>query len=491
MKYKKIRNLTTLLLAGLAMIACSPEDYSGVDGNIPQISDYTPVVTVDQDNNIATFNIVDKNGNEPVGVYPIWEITTTTTTKTTVNGYKTPTIILAGDYTYTLKVGNRNGISAQSVDGTFTINTTRYDFSDFVSKLTDNSTKEWRIYSAQAGHMGCGESITNPANWWSAGAEDKSAEGIYDDRVTFTANADKLAEGTYTYSAGDDGLTFCNTGVTTLGITGSSADYSTPCVGVNGAQTTATYSLAYDSSLDMVTITLPAKTLFPYMASDAQMSGAYTLYVSDINTKTMTCVLALESICWQFIFVNGEDAETTFDVNQINWCETNDAENIGNAFNQTGTMNFWFADANWSQVDDPDFSYVDGVYTITTKTASAAEWQGQCSIPTTAVNVEAGEFYDFSCKIIASEAVDRITIKINKDPDDDPAGDVNTLFYKNNFSLKAGENTLRYAKITPTNTSTKESTSFDQAKFVLDIGGCAAGVTLKLSDIIIQKHNPK
>ena len=478
-----------VLVASLAMTACSPKEFNGAsqDG-APRLADYKPVVTVDQETNIATFCIATNDGQAPKGVYPIWTINADKTYKSTVSGYRTTAIALAGDYTYSLKVGNRNGISDASIEGVFTINTTRYDFSAAVSKLTNNDTKEWRVYSAKAGHLGCGESPEAPAGWWSAAAEEKASEGIYDDRITFTAGA-RLAEGIYKYSAGEDGLTFCNKGVTTLGVTGASEDYSASCVGVNGALSEVTYNLGYNVELDCVTITLPAKTLFPYMADDAQMNGSITYIVTELTNKTMTLVIELSGICWQIILVNGADeaVEEVFDPEMVNWCAVDAPENLGAGFNTKGEMAFYFADAGWVQIGDPDFSYANGVYTITTKDATAAEWQGQCTINEVPLNIEGGEYYDIACKVVANVAVDRFTVKVNKDPDVD--GDPNSLFYKGNVVLKKGENILRFAKVTGVNG--KDPVSFDQGKFVFDLGGSPADVTIQISDIIIQKHNPK
>ena len=46
-----------VLVAGFAMTSCSPEDFTGANGNIPQASDYTDnfKVTVDQTTNYANF----------------------------------------------------------------------------------------------------------------------------------------------------------------------------------------------------------------------------------------------------------------------------------------------------------------------------------------------------------------------------------------------------------------------------------------------------
>ncbi len=484
-----LKYMAGVLIASFAMTACSPEEFTGAsESGLPKLADYKPVVSVDQETNRATFSLETTDGQAPKGVYPIWTIEVSPAIKSTVNGYQTSRIVLAGDYTYSLKVGNKNGISDASIEGTFTINTTRFDFTDAVSKLTNNGTKEWRVYSAVAAHLGCGPSPEDPISWWSASPEEKADEGAYDDRITFTAGT-SLSAGTYMYSAGEDGLTFCNKGVTTLGVTGADEDYSTPAVGVNGALSEATYNLGYNAELECVTITLPAKTLFPYMASDAQMNESITYLVTDLKSKTMTCVIPLDGISWQVIFVNGDDEEIedVFDPEDVNWCAVDDPENLGAGFNTKGEMSFFFADAGWSPIGNPDFSFADGVYTVTTKDATAAEWQGQCTINGVPLNIEAEEYYDIACKVVANMSVERFTVKVNKDPDVE--GDPNTLFYKGNVVLSRGENILRFAKVTAMNGG--EPISFNQGKFVFDLGGSPAGVTIEISDIIVQKHNPK
>lgn len=210
---KILKYIGCALVSGLALAACSPDDFNGANGNLPLVSDYEAKVTVDQENNVATFEIVCTDGSVAEGVYPIWTINTGSETKSTVNGFKTNKVVVAGTYSYTFQVGNRNGISDGVKSGTFTINTTRYDFLPTIEKLTGGSSKEWRVYSATKGHLGCGEGHNNPAGWWSAGPEEKASEGMYDDRVIFT-KTDAASAGAYSYSAGEDGNTFLNAGVT-------------------------------------------------------------------------------------------------------------------------------------------------------------------------------------------------------------------------------------------------------------------------------------
>lgn len=169
---------------------------------------------------------------------------------------------------------------------------------------------------------------------------------------------------------------------------------------------------------------------------------------------------------------------------KVDWVAVDSPENLGAGFNTAGTMNFWWADGGWSQVADPGFSYADGVYTITAVENGGSEWQGQCSITGVALNIEEGQAYDVRVKIIASDELGRVTLKVNKDPD--VQNDPNTLCYKGDFKLEEGENFLEMVGVVAKNGS--DPISFDQAKFILDFGGAPAGFEAKVSNIIIQKH---
>lgn len=481
---KIFRMLGCASLMLMALAACSPEDYDSANqAGIPKIEDINIAVEVDQETNNVTFAI-----NNP-GCYPIWTIEGVSghpTTNGLVKNY-----VVAGTYSYSVQLANRNGVAEGSYSGTVTINETRYDFSDAIQKLTDGSSKEWRIYASKAGHMGCGESLTNPANWWAAAPNDKINDCIYDDRLTFTKSEDGGSV-KFSYSAGEDGYTFMNKGVTVFPGSDGNNDFNAPAVGNAGAITDGVASLGYDSGNDMVTFTLPAKALFPYLADDAQFNNATEYYITDINNKTITVVLNLPGISWQFILINGEDeaVEEEFDPARINWCAVDSPENLGAGFNTKGTMGFWWANAGWAQIGDPGFSFANGVYTINVTDNGGSEWQAQCSINEVPLKIEAEAYYDISCKITASQSIDRITIKVNKDPD--VQNDPNTLLYDGKVSLKKGENIIRFAKRMATDAEHDNGpTSFDQAKFILDLGGAPVGAELQLSDIIIQKHNPK
>ena len=180
---------------------------------------------------------------------------------------------------------------------------------------------------------------------------------------------------------------------------------------------------------------------------------------------------------------DGTVLPVTPDTPKVEWVDVNSPENLGAGFNTAGTMTFWWADPSWTQIDDPDFSYENGVYTITAINSTVAEWQAQCSITGVPLHIEKGQGYDVRVTIV-SNMDGRATVKVNKDPD--VTNDPNTLCYNGQFVLEDGENVLEFVNVVAKNGP--DEIEFDQGKFILDFGGCPVGFQAKVSNIIIQKH---
>ena len=180
---------------------------------------------------------------------------------------------------------------------------------------------------------------------------------------------------------------------------------------------------------------------------------------------------------------DGTVPPVTPDEPKVEWVDVNSPENLGAGFNTAGTMTFWWADPSWTQIDDPDFSYENGVYTITAINSTVAEWQAQCSITGVPLHIEKGQGYDVRVTIV-SNMDGRATVKVNKDPD--VTNDPNTLCYNGQFVLEDGENVLEFVNVVAKNGP--DEIEFDQGKFILDFGGCPVGFQAKVSNIIIQKH---
>ena len=193
-----------VLFAGLTMTACSPEEFEGADPNgIPTVSGVDYQIAVDQETNqmVASYT-------PAAGTYPIWILNGTQYSTLQEVGYNNPE---AGTYTVELRLGNRNGISQTGIKKEFTFNETKVDYSADFRRICN---KEWRFANQEVAHLACGPAGTAGTEWWSAAPNEKKAFGLYDDRITFTN--DNRKGGTFTYNAGEDGLTYVNYGATKL-----------------------------------------------------------------------------------------------------------------------------------------------------------------------------------------------------------------------------------------------------------------------------------
>jgi hypothetical protein len=448
-----IKYMAGALFAGLTMTACSPEKFDGPDqAGVPTSNGADFDISVDQSINQVTVSYNQK------GSYPIWSFDggKTYSTQPTVSKI----FALRGDYQVSMKIGNRNGISQGEVTKTFTMNQTQVDFDSYKSKFVG---KEWRIKYDEAGHMGCGPSGTDGLGWWSAAPGDKADWGVYDDRITFSN------DGAYTYNPGAGGTVYVNWGCSIYPEyninKASETDFTAPV-----DPQTSSYTLDADADGNVV-IKLAAKTLFPYIANDEQFNGG-EYRIESLSNKKMSLIIDNGNIAWHFILTSEEDKPAT---PSINWVAVDSPDNLGAGFNTVGTMEFWWADAGWGQIGNPEFSYADGVYTITATENGGAEWQAQNSIHHAQTNIVKDEYYNIRFKVNASAEVGRFTFKICDEGNDD-----NTLIYKNDLELAAGDNVIELKDI-------KSGGSFTEAKLFIDLGGITPGTTLKLSDIIVQK----
>ena len=156
----------------------------------------------------------------------------------------------------------------------------------------------------------------------------------------------------------------------------------------------------------------------------------------------------------------------------------NSADNIWKAIDDTQAfeMSFWWADAGWAQIGDPGFEANGRIYTITSNSATAAEWQAQNVFNTTSLGFSADDVFDFSCVVMAT-ADSRVTVKLCQIDDDD-----NQAFYKNDVQLKAGK--LQVIKFADCKFAKGAASP---VKLIYDFGGCEAGVDFVIANITIIK----
>ena len=392
-----------------AMGSCAQEDiFNPSQAGLPQASDYQIGISVDELNNVE-LNILDKNGNHAVGVYPIWYVNNSERPSTALT-YRS-LITTAGEYPVEMKVGNRNGVSEGSVNGTITIDRTIFDFSPYMRALTNGSSKEWAVDGTKAGNMGCGP-FEDPTGWWNGQPGDKEAEGVYANVLTFTDDG-KETSGNYTFDPGTAGTFYVNTGVQSLpgyqvNNPNDGADFRVPAEVVN-----TTFTLEPEGA--NLYLTLPANTPFPYVPSEAGFAAPKYRILS-FSKNEIVLAQDLDGISWQYIIAPKADAvndvTTTgfkYDFEHNLWKDAN-----------VWVASTWFADDNWGELpNQPDVTLTanKGIQFHTPATTGNTQWQGQLHVETN-IEVHSGITYDFSCNVDVPKA-GAVTVKVQKVGDDD------------------------------------------------------------------------
>lgn len=457
MKRYSFKYMALALLAGLAMTACSPEDYEGADENgLPTIEGLDCTVSVDQTTNEVSMSV----GQLPAGCYPVWFIDTNM--DGTPDFYSTLANLTKiystrGTYSAELHVANRNGFSRAGLRKQFQVDNDLLD-PTIITRLVG---KEWRIDHAQPAHMACGQPGTDGTNWWRAAAEEKADMGLYDDRITFTA------EGGYTYNPGEGGTVFVNTGSGLFNEfnTNNGSDYMAQ---VQTQQ--STYKVVMDGEQKF--LVLADKTLFPYLSTADQYEHP-RFRIEDLTSRKMVLVYDNGSIAWHFILTSTDDVVTTptfsgykYDSNCNMWKSMH------------YTNDFFYVNGNdWTTNPNP-IGFADngsGSYTITLPDASSQLWQAQVKFFTDMTS-NAATRYDFSLKIEASKDVKGATIKlVNHD-------DVNNYFFEDHVDL-AGRDEVVFYK------DNLKGIDMANVDLVLDFGGNPAGTTVRVSDVVFKEHD--
>lgn len=163
----------------------------------------------------------------------------------------------------------------------------------------------------------------------------------------------------------------------------------------------------------------------------------------------------------------------------VNWTDETSAENL---WSSVGAISrFWFADAGWAQIADPEYAYDADTrtHTLTLHDATAAQWQAQVVFENTGISTSADKSYDFRMVFNSDSDIPGVTVKLC-----DPTNEDNVYYFTDRIDLAAGEE-YEFIKA--------EMPGIDIAdvKMVLDFGGNPAGAVVKMSGIILQeRYNP-
>ncbi len=455
------------LMMGFA--SCSPDSFEVADPSaIPTLDGVDFDISVDQETNqmVATYT-------PRPGTYPIWIINGTSYSTLQEVGYQNPE---AGTYTIGLKLGNRNGFSQGTVTKTFTFNETKIDYTADFRRITG---KEWRFANKEVAHLACGPAGTAATEWWSAGPNEKEGTGMYDDRMTFTA--DNRKGGTFHYSPGEDGLTYVNKGTTKWG-TGADADFDASI----GEQTADWSFEVYDwedaegNVTKQTYIQLAPNTAFPYISKDSQYENP-KFRVEELTAKKLVLIYEApdRSIAWRFIFTNGEDEPDVPDpASVVDWDPASPSNlwlpvETGEAFEAVGC---WFANDGWAQIADPEWSHSDGEWFITMPDGiGGSQWQGQFHIDTK-LTASAAKKYNFYLVMEADNDCPQVTFKLTD------SGDDNYLFVERR-DVEADKPLVFKQE----NVMLAEGTDASVLRMFFDFGGTPAGTHVKISKIYLEE----
>jgi len=435
-----------------ALTACSPEKFDGPDqGGIPSVSNVDINMSVDQTVNQATFTVA----NMPAQTYAVWKVNGNVySTLNPMNWANSK----AGTYDVELRLGNRNGFSQSSITKTFTFENSQIDLTPYINRIS----RTWRINYAEQGHMGCGEPGTDGSNWWSAAPGDKADWGVYDDRLTFTAN------GGYTYDPGEGGTMYVNTGCSIFSQfnTNDGQDFM-----ANVSAQEATYS--FDVNGEKVILKLPANTQFPYISSDAQFANP-VFTVTKLTNSEMVLLYEGDGITWRFMLTSKEDtAPKAFKGYKFD----SDGNMLRNA---TWTISRYYAHGDgWEGYNAEDISYTNEgnqKFVVTLPYESNQRWQAQFQLQNLGgVSTQAGKNYDFSIKLKANQDLNSATVKLTDATDD-------TNFYFDEVIPLEGDTEYLLVK------SNMEGKDIATLHLVFDFGGCKAGTIVEITDMVLKDH---
>ena len=443
-------------LLAIGLTACSPDDFMGADPDgLPTVSGVDFQISVDQETNqmIASYT------PEP-GTYPIWILDGTSYSTLQEVGYKNNE---AGSHTIELRLGNRNGISQTGIKKEYTFNESKIDYTNDFRRITE---KEWRIDYSEVAHMACGPAGTAGTGWWSAQPGEKKDFGVYDDRITFTADRQ------YTYNPGEGGTVYVNKDVNAFSSfnTNDGNDYMAEV-----SEQNSTYS--FDADGDKILLRLPAQTLFPYISSDAQYNDP-VFTVSKLTDTDMTLLYEGDGITWRFMLTTKDpsdgpdEPEAVMDWDYASSSNLWKAVDDGTAFDAFG---YYFADDGWSPVAFSEATHSGDTYEITLPEGlGGSQWQGQFHIDTK-LTASAEKAYNFYLVMETTNDCPGVTFKLTD------SGDSN-FFIEERVDVPAGGFVFKREGVT-----LKEGTDASAIRLFFDFGGSPSGTNVKISKIYLEE----
>lgn len=469
----KLFKYTTAFLAVVSLFAGCTQDYLELDPNkVPQAADLQVRVDVDNETNYVTFYL---DNNDMVPMWLVGDDADVTGKKK--YAYTGSGIMLRfrdeGEHSVEVKAYNAHGISVGSRVVTFSLeNTWRnpFDATKYITMLAGSESKTWEWNSTVDGHFGCGPNASSPDEWYSAKANDKDGLGLYDDRMTFTA------DGNFTWNPGEGGTVFVNAG------SGYKSEYKTGDddyqVPEDEFATTYTFENNWnDAGVEEVYLVLPEGRHLSYIPHLTALSSPRYL-VKEQTTKQITLVMDAPTenggggIAWKYQFI--VEGSTKPEVPSGPVFDPNDPDNLWlNAV--TDDHHFWFADNDWTEIAPATVTSDGNLHEfLLPEGIGGQQWQGQFFFQNTGIASNSERIYDFYCVLSATADHAGVTIKLCDMTADD------AIIVDKRYALKAYEDF-------EVKVIAAEGVDSDNLKLVFDFGGGQGGSTVVVKDIIFRE----
>lgn len=452
------------LLGGLMLSACSAEEFSGANGELPSAAEFADnfKIDVDQETNTANFSF---EGAE--GVTPVWVIDGAYSSDFSLSKYYRK----KGTYDVECFVKNRNGISKESIKKQFNIEKTKMNgFAGFVEDSEFNLFKNITLPEKPTSYYYAPgwSQIADPTCSFSKGCytlnfpeatSDQWQAQVHFDNLGISLSADKHYDYSMilTSAKGHKNVTL------KLQETGNDDKYIVLREHLNFEA--GEPKCVFGSDIEGVDIS-NLKMVFDFggnQAGDEIMIESFVLkdHANDDGTEVP------------------EELNVPFDYNTAGnlWKEV-DA-------NKSFTEETWYGDADWGTIDvTPVIKHEGNKHTIVVPCETPnQQWHAQWKLRNIPIEIGKDAKIDFSCKVTSSAKLPQMTIKIC-----DYANDGNLFFMDVPTNIK-GEYVCRYEN-QPNITEKKEDGTGGPADMktidlVFDLAGAPVGTEVTISDIVL------
>ncbi len=434
-----------VLVASFAMTACSPEEFTGANGNIPQASDYADnfKVTVDQTTNYANFEFTSAPG-----VTPVWIIDGVSYSSAfNFSKYYRK----KGSYTVECKVKNANGFSDGAVAKTFIVEKTKMNgFSGFVEDSNYNLFKGLELPNNPGNND---NPAHNPAFWYAPGWNMIAAPQCVLSKGTYTITLPtatteqwqaQMAINTGLVIPADKHYDFSVIMTSTTAHNNvkvkicKADDDNVILMDKNFALEAGEPKALYGSDLEIYTTDAKEHPITDF---------SNTKIVFDFGGNVANTEISIESFVLKD---HANDDGTEIPKEVATPFDYNDAGNIWKAVDESQAFTdetFW-GDDSWAPIDcNPEITHEGNKHTIVVpvETSAAEIWRAQWHLHTE-LSATADDVVDFSVKIKTSVKLPGMIVKLTQDGNDDnyffavqeaiPAGDF--VFKAENKQLSGG-----------------------------------------------------